>query len=61
MGTLGPTAISRKLGWLLSGTIEPLSVTKLVSSHIIITEGVEGKYLSSNSNQLTEMLKQSSW
>ena len=31
IGTRGPIAISNKLGWLLSGSIESSSVTNLVS------------------------------
>lgn len=42
MGTQGPVAVRSKLGWLLSGPIQSTSVTNLVSSHVIITEGVEG-------------------
>lgn len=58
MDTQEPIAISSKLGWLFSGPIESSSVANLVSSHVIITENVEGNHLSSNSDQLTEMLKQ---
>ena len=57
MGSSGPIAISSKLGWLLSGPIESSSVVNLVSSHVIITEGVKGADISTDSN-LTELLKQ---
>ena len=55
MGARGPIAISSRL---LSGPIESSSVTNLVSSHIIISGGAEGKHLSLNSDQLNDLLKQ---
>ena len=57
MGSSGPIAISSKLGWLLSSLIESSSVVNLVSSHVIITEGVKGADILTDSN-LTELPKQ---
>ena len=53
----GPIAISSRLGWLLSGPIESTAVANLVSSHMIVTEGIDKIGVPLNNDQLTNLLK----
>lgn len=57
IGKEGPIAISSHLGWLLSGPIESTAVANLVSSHMIVTQGIDNNDTPLNNDQLTVALK----
>ena len=57
IGEKGPIAISSRLGWLLSGPIESTAVANLMSSHMIVTQGIDNNDTHLNNYQLTVLLK----
>lgn len=57
IGKEGPIAISSCLGWLLSRPIESTAVANLVSSHMIVTQGIDNNDTPLNNDQLTVALK----
>ena len=57
MGEKGSIAIRSRLGWLLSGPIESAAVANLVSSHMIVAEGVNKTPSVMKNEQLTNLLK----
>ena len=57
IGEKGPIAISSRLGWLLLGPIESTAVANLVSSHMIVTQGIDNNETHLNNDQLAVLLK----